>query len=273
MELFYHDLKKLREDNNIDLAEIHNRTKIDLKYLEAIEEGQFDIMPRTYMRLFLRAYVTEIGGDTKDALNQLDHHLSQVEGIEITPEATAPEEPEFSGGDPVLPIPSKTPRKMISDYYKGALLIIVVLFAIFVIKKISSDESEAIGGPVTLRAAESVEPVTNEDLIFNYNRLAVWDQTFDAEAPFTIKVIAQENTWYRMIIDESDTLAGVLGGNRDLTQEFTGRVDLRTNSAKNVSVQINGIAVQNMGAHSHPVELTFLTDPNRVNIIHYTPNQ
>ena len=53
MELFYNDLKKLREDNNIELVEIHNRTKIDLKYLEAIEEGEFDILPRTYMRLFL----------------------------------------------------------------------------------------------------------------------------------------------------------------------------------------------------------------------------
>ncbi len=273
MEPFYSDLKKLREENNIDLAEIHNRTKIDLKYLEAIENGQFNILPRTYMRLFVRAYVTEIGGDTKDALNQLDHHLSQVEGIDITPEYGVSEEPELPGSEAVLPVSTKTPKKMIADYSKGALLIVIVLFSIFIIKKISSTESEAVGGPVTLRVEDSVEPISKDDLIFNYQRMAVWDETFDAEAPFTIKILAQKNTWYRLIVDQADTLSGVLAHDRELLQEFSTRLDLRTNSAAGVSVQINGVAVQNMGTHPDPMELTFLTDPNRINIIHYTPNQ
>ncbi len=272
MEPFYHDLKKLREKNNIDLAEIHNRTKIDINYLEALEEGRFDVLPRTYLRLFLRAYVTEIGGDTKDALNQLDHHLSQVEGMEITPESQAPEQPDFSG-TPIVPASSKPPKKMISDYIKATVLIVVVLFAIFIIKKISSDESEAVGGPAQLRLEDSVSMVTDEALIFDYTRLAEWNETFEAEAPLSIRVSAIKNIWYRMIIDELDTLTGVLAHDRDISSEFSSRVDLRINSAADAAVQINGIAVDNMGSHPDPVELIFETEPNRVNIIHYTPNQ
>ncbi|MFH1851168.1 MAG: helix-turn-helix domain-containing protein [Candidatus Neomarinimicrobiota bacterium] len=273
MEPFYQELKKLREENNIDLAEIHNRTKIDMSYLHAIEEGQFDVLPRTYMRLFLRAYVTEIGGDTKDALNQLDHHLSQIEGIEYAPAPVAPEQPEFGGSETSLPYAAKPPKKLAGDYIKGAILIVVVLFAIIIIKQISSGDSEAVGGQATLRVDDSVNPVTREDLIFNYTQLAVWNETFEAKAPFTMRLAAQKNVWYRLIVDQKDTLAGVLAHDRDLLLEFSGRVDLLTDHAVGVSVAINGNSVRNMGSHPYPVELIFETDPNRVNIIHYTPNQ
>ena len=273
MESFYDDLKKLREENNIDLAEIHNRTKIDIKYLEAIEEGNLEILPRTYMRLFLRAYVTEIGGETKDALNQLDHHLSLLEGIEIPETAAAPEEPDYTGGSPVIPVSSKPPKKMRSDYLKGGILIVIVLFAIFIIKQISSDQSVAVGGPATLRVDESIDPITTENLIFNYTRAVEWNETFAAEPPYILQLNSVKNIWYQMIVDNADTLSGVLVRDRDLTWEFTNRFDLRTNSAQGVTVQINGVAVQNLGTHPHPVELIFETDPNRVNIIHYSPNQ
>lgn len=272
MDPFYIELKKLREKNNIDLAEIHNRTKIDITYLEALEEGRFEILPRTYLRLFLRAYVTEIGGDTKDALNQLDHHLSSVEGIEITPESTAPEQPDFTESDIIAPS-RKPPKKMVSDIVKGGALIIVVLFAIFIIKNISNKESEAIGGQPTLRVDETVDAVTNEELIFDYTRLAEWNESFDAEPPFFIRIMSDNNLWYQLIVDETDTLSGVLAHGRDISTQFGTSVNLLTNSAEGVSVKINGIAVQNMGTHPDPVELTFETDPNRVNIIHYTPNK
>ncbi len=273
MEPFYQELKNLREENNIDLAEIHNRTKIDMRYLEAIEEGKFEILPRTYMRLFLRAYVTEIGGDTKDALNQLDHHLSQVEGIEIPDAVTAPDQPEFSESEQNLLVNPRPPKKLTSDIIKASALIIVVLVVIFVIKKMSSVESEAVGGTATLRVAETVNPVTDEDLIFNYTQLATWNETFDTEPPFMLRLATQKNVWYRLIVDQTDTLSGVLAHDRELLQEFATQVNLLTNSAEGVSVAINGISIDHMGAHLFPAEVTFDTNPNRINIIHHTPNQ
>ncbi len=273
MEPFYQELKKLREENNIDLAEIHNRTKIDIRYLEAIEEGHFEVLPRTYMRLFLRAYVTEIGGDTKDALNQLDHHLSQVEGIEIHDEPTSPADSDMASGPSPLLTNVRPPKKLASDYIKAVVLIVVVLVVIFIIKKMGSAESEAVGGAATLRVAESVAPVLNEDLIFNYTQLATWNETFATEPPFAIRLATQKNVWYRMIIDQADTLTGVLAHDRELLQAFTTSIDLRTNSADGVSIAINGTTIDHMGSHPYPVEVTFATDPNRINIVHYTPNQ
>lgn len=76
MEKFYEELKTLRERQDIELTEIQNRTKINLEILEAFERGEFDALPLPYIRLFLRAYVIEIGGDPDEALTQLEHYLS-----------------------------------------------------------------------------------------------------------------------------------------------------------------------------------------------------
>ena len=64
MALFYKELKELRDSRGISLEEIHERTKINIKYLNGIENGNFEILPVPYVRLFLRAYTEEIGGNS-----------------------------------------------------------------------------------------------------------------------------------------------------------------------------------------------------------------
>ena len=53
---FYILLKKTRESKEIDLQTISNTTKVNIKYLEAIENGNFDSLPNIYIRLFIRTY-------------------------------------------------------------------------------------------------------------------------------------------------------------------------------------------------------------------------
>ena len=74
--IFYNKYKKFRIDNNIDLKDISKRTKIDLKYLKAIERGKFAELPSIYVKLFFKAYVNEIGVDTNEALAELNSFLN-----------------------------------------------------------------------------------------------------------------------------------------------------------------------------------------------------
>ena len=58
------DLKQSRESRRISLEEVSKRTKIPVKYLEAIEENRFDIFPsQTYAKGFIRAYAKVVGVD------------------------------------------------------------------------------------------------------------------------------------------------------------------------------------------------------------------
>ena len=75
MNDFYKKLKSLREEKGIDLEKIHKRTKISLSALHAIEKGQFDQLPYTYVRLFLRAYAVEIGVNPEETLEDLEVYL------------------------------------------------------------------------------------------------------------------------------------------------------------------------------------------------------
>lgn len=141
MEPFYTDLKNLREKQEIDLQEVSNRTKINLSYLEAIESGDFSFLPNVYVRLFLRAYVVEIGADPKDILNQLEIHLSKEEGRPPVKEKIVEEiETGMNEGKEDFKVPAKTSYKIRSDLIKVALLLVVVLFAVFIIRQIVSEE-------------------------------------------------------------------------------------------------------------------------------------
>ena len=57
-------LKKTREEQNIKLSDIEQETKIRMRYLEAIEAGDMDILPEpVYTMGFLRSYAHAIGVD------------------------------------------------------------------------------------------------------------------------------------------------------------------------------------------------------------------
>ena len=74
--IFYNKYKKFRIENNIDLKDISKRTKIDIKYLRALEKGKFAEIPSIYVKLFFKAYINEIGVDVNEALIELDNFLN-----------------------------------------------------------------------------------------------------------------------------------------------------------------------------------------------------
>ena len=55
---FYEELKNTRNSKKISLKEISEYTKINVKYLDALENGEFTVLPNVYTRLFLDLIVT-----------------------------------------------------------------------------------------------------------------------------------------------------------------------------------------------------------------------
>lgn len=61
LEQFGKELQAARQEKNISLMDISIETRISVKFLEAIEQGQFHLLPQTYIRAFLREYASFIG--------------------------------------------------------------------------------------------------------------------------------------------------------------------------------------------------------------------
>ncbi|MEW6196208.1 MAG: RodZ domain-containing protein [Bacteroidota bacterium] len=72
LKKFAEELRLCREEKGITLQQIANRTKIDIKYLRAIEEANFDILPELYMRAFIKEYAQSLDCETFDVIKKFD---------------------------------------------------------------------------------------------------------------------------------------------------------------------------------------------------------
>lgn len=69
---FGQDLKKLRELKGISIAEISAESRINTKFLNLIENGNFDFQPETYIRSFIKAYARALNENENQILNDYD---------------------------------------------------------------------------------------------------------------------------------------------------------------------------------------------------------
>ena len=69
---FYLELKEKREIENLDINKISDETKINIKHLVAIESGDFNIIPNTYLRLFIKTYAQYLKLDYQQILNKYE---------------------------------------------------------------------------------------------------------------------------------------------------------------------------------------------------------
>jgi len=74
------DLRRERELREVSLQEISEATKISMKFLQAIEENQFDLLPGGVFNVgFIRAYAKYIGVDDDEMVNNYLFHMQQLQ--------------------------------------------------------------------------------------------------------------------------------------------------------------------------------------------------
>ena len=83
---FFESFKRHRESKNVSVKDIVEHTKIDPKYIDAIESGNFSIAPNVYIRLFIKSYCEYLDLDYKKALDDYEIYTTGRvdEKIEMT---------------------------------------------------------------------------------------------------------------------------------------------------------------------------------------------
>ena len=115
MENFGEELRKEREARNISLEEISKATKIHIKFLKAIEENNFDILPgEFFIRNFLKAYANYIGLDEKEILNRYYQYRPKI----------SYEKEE------------KKTKRNLSFYLKTGFIILAILFLFYLLLRV-----------------------------------------------------------------------------------------------------------------------------------------
>ena len=270
-------LKSLRRERKIDLEAIEKRTKIDLKYLKAIEDGKFEILPSTYIRLFLKAYCVEIGADPVDALHQLDE-LNDINKKKRKKNRSNPDENIFIKNDKPEDInesskieSSKNPYQKKSEWLKGLSLILLLLFSIYIIKKIvTDDENSSIDN--NIGDISSLNPITDFELINDFIIDKTNSGSIDVTPPFMVKVISRkDNIWIRTETDSALPIENILNSSKQDNFSFVKRFELLVNPAKNIDIFWNGKLIPYLESTNYPAKINFDGASRTITIQHFVP--
>lgn len=78
-------LRKAREQRGYTLDHIQEMTKIRKRYLEAIEEGDYKVLPGSfYVRAFVKSYAEAVGLDAEEILRLYQKELPRPPSAEVT---------------------------------------------------------------------------------------------------------------------------------------------------------------------------------------------
>jgi len=123
---FYEELKNTRNSKKISLKEISEYTKINVKYLDALENGEFTVLPNVYTRLFLRSYCNYLGIEHRTVLDEYEIYTLGHKQREIVTESSLEE-----NSDSEEPYNMNIFEK--SKNYKEVIVAIAVIVSIIIL--------------------------------------------------------------------------------------------------------------------------------------------
>ena len=221
-------LREARLRQNLDFPELEERTKIRPKYLRALEDERFDILPApTYVRGFLRSYAESLGLDGQPFVDEYNSRFTVGED-EAPVRARRVPPPRSSRG----------PRE--SRVAVAALAAIAVATALVIAAwKFGGPEGEKVPG----LAPPDSGNVTSTSGSQRQTRLVVRAQ--------------QGSSWMEIRAGGKLLYSGTL--ERGQRKSFEGRrLQLAIAEPENVVVRVNGNRV------ALPAGTTFVVTPKRI---------
>ena len=273
MAQFYKELKELRISKDISLEDLESKTKINIKYLKAIEEGDFNVLPTPYLRLFLRAYAIEIGGAADRALDQLDSFVGNTRpSVSASIKKNDKEHDEFFENSSILSVLSNSNLKLRKDVLKVSMLSILFIFSIIVVKKIFSNDTGTINHSSLQLNQKKIDIISEEELLTDYNEDKFIEKSLNIEPPFFFSINTDSQIG---IIVTQDTLKPYTkflypGSELDLEGFIKTAQIIFTNTDK-VKARLNGIDLSLIENYPHPLKLIIRSSPPSITVRLYTP--
>lgn len=240
-------LRRQREIRQIELQEIADRTKISVRYLRAMEQDRFDLLPgAVFTRGFLREYARYVGLNPDEVVN---FYLSTRED-------------DSNDGEDESETPTRKSGFTVWRIVLGILLLAAVVFLGWFLFRYVSDDS---GGdePPPARAETSAPRTDAPEAAEPAPRSgppaarpvstppgepagageAAEPQTADStDAALEVTLDFREDCWLEARIDGDELLSQRFAQGESLQLEARERVELLTlGNAGGVSVRINGM--------------------------------
>ena len=273
MAQFYKELKELRLSKEISLEELESRTKINVKYLVAIEEGDFEILPIPYLRLFIRAYAAEIGGDSDRSLEQLDSFIGHSKPT-IKANKTNDELNDEIQKYKRLNISSFFPNtnlELRKDIITVTILSILFMFSIIIIKKLSNENNHepALAIEQNIR---KVNLISEELLITNFTEDKFIEESLSMEPPFFLTLLSGSDIGVSIEQDTLNPYVKYLNPGTELNLEgFISKSELLFTNTNKLKIRLNGVELDLIKNYPYPLKLIIKSSPSSFTAKLYKP--
>ena len=250
---FGEELRRERELRQITLREVAEATKINLRFLEALENNDFDALPGGFFtRGFIKAYARHIGLNEEAMVNAFlmevkqQHRRSEPEPpVLLDPSVEPPSSPRGAGRG----VRSITAAASLLAFFGLAFLLWTGVrhmgeeAAASRPKKPPQETSVAAPEPASVQSRAAIQVEASA---------AVPEQPLPAPAPerpapperLEVSLTFQDRTWVRVLCDGQEAINRTLEAGTFRRFTCLEEVSLSTTDAGAVKVEINGTTLE-----------------------------
>lgn len=232
-------LRRQREVREIGIRDIADRTKISLRYLEAMEADRFDLLPApVFAKGFLREYARYVGLSPDDVVN---HYLSVHHPEELAPPGEDPKvRPRTKPGD-VTPSPVRRNWSWSLLLALAGLLLLLLVGLFAYLSDRHHEEKKAAARQATPSAASGSAAVPVAALPA---APAPAPQAGPPASPIEVSLDFSKDCWVEAVIDGKNHLAELRIQGEALQLEAEKSIVLTLGNAGAVDVQVNGYPLE-----------------------------
>jgi cytoskeleton protein RodZ len=216
-------LREARMRARIDISEVETRTKIRAKYLRAIENEEWDLLPGpVYVKSFLRTYGDFLGLDSRLLVDDYKRRYERPSDQELRPIATLSRERERAARGPLLP--------------PWAIIGVVLVAVVAVLFVLGLNNKSKTTPPTGLRGTTSTHP-----------RHRAHHATHAAAKPKTVKLqLVPTGTVYVCLVDGTGKklIPGQIFSSGQTIPTHTASKLLLTLGNASVQMKVNGSDVK-----------------------------
>ena len=214
---FAQELKSAREEKEVTLQQIFNKTRIDMKFLRAIEEGEFDIMPEIYIRAFIKEYAQVLELDQAEILTKYKLAIESKSGEETAAERDSElnalplhQKRKESGSTESFNTASLDPeiKKNLNIYIYsiGAAFVVLMIFIYFVFIRDSA--------PEIITEKPYNEIIQEQKQRFEVKNDLQSSKITSLTDSLTLRIMTTDTSWFRITTDNQIENEFILYPNR-----------------------------------------------------------
>lgn len=257
MGAFGDNLRRERELRGVTLAEISESTKISKRWLQALEDEQFELLPGgVFNRGFVRAYAHFLG---------LNEDQSVADYVVASNEQPPPED--------LFPLeihekpdaPRQKPRRSLVPLLLAVFAVVLAVGGwTFWMKHKSAAQSTSMA-PETSQSAASPTGQTPDTALANsgehQNTAAgrIVQASQDVSGSFSVVIKATKSSWISIAADGKTIWEGMLDADDEREVTANKQLVLKTGNAAGTEVSYNGKTLGALGKDNEVRTLTFNT--------------